>query len=94
MRVFIILTLFISLPMASSFAEESRFNFKITSNFGNIPIEITKLKNRSNSLTGIKLNKWLLSPDFSSFTTSKNILNFSNKKISKNSFYISINFKY
>ena len=48
------------------------------------------------TLAGIKINSWILSPNFSSFVGNKNFSNLSENKNSKEkeSLYIKFNFKF
>ena len=77
-------------------AEEPSFKFTFGSNLANIPVEINKMSKNIKPLSGIKINSWILSPNFSSFAGSKNFLNFSENEKSKKkeSLYIKFNFKF
>ena len=77
-------------------AEESSFNFTFGSNLGNIPLEIKNIKKNSNilNLIGIKKDRWILQPGFSSFAKTEEALNFTKHKISKETLYLKINFKF
>ena len=80
---------FAALTVASfSYAEEPSFKFTFGSNFGKFPIEISSIdKNKKNKM-GLKINKWVLSPNFSSFTDSRILSNFSNNKSSNDDIFI------
>ena len=92
MRIYIFLA---ALTAASfSYAEEPSFKFTFGSNLGKIPIEINSIdKNKKNSM-GLKMNKWILSPNFSSAMGNKNSLDFLNKKNKEDKLYIKINIKF
>ena len=77
-------------------AKESSFKFTFGSNLANIPLEINKTSKNIKTLGGIKINSWILSPNFSSFSGSKNFLNFFENKKSKEKerLYIKFNFKF
>ena len=77
-------------------AKESSFKFTFGSNLGNIPLQINKMSKNIKTPTGIKINSWILSPNFSSFTDNKKFFNFSENKIfkEKESLYIKFNFKF
>jgi hypothetical protein len=77
-------------------AEEPSFKFTFGSNLANIPVEINKMSKNIKTPTGIKINSWILSPNFSSFTDNKKFFNFSEKKIfkEKESLYIKFKFKF
>ena len=77
-------------------AETPSFKFTFGSNLGNIPLEINKMNKNIKTLAGIKINSWILSPNFSSFVGNKNFSNLSENKNSKEkeSLYIKFNFKF
>ena len=77
-------------------AEEPTFKFTFGSNLANIPVEINKMSKNIKTPTGIKINSWILSPNFLSFAGTKKILNFSENRESKEkeSLYIRFNFKF
>ena len=77
-------------------ANEPSFKFTIGGNLANIPVEINKMSKNIKTPTGIKINSWILSPNFSSFTDNKKFFNFSENKIfkEKESLYIKFKFKF
>ena len=77
-------------------AEEPTFNFTFGSNLSNIPFEFNKTSENIKKFPGIKINSWILSPNFLSFAGTKKILNFSENRESKEkeSLYIRFNFKF
>jgi|TARA_B110000495_G_scaffold181694_1_gene176640 hypothetical protein len=74
-------------------ATEPLFKFTFGSNLGNIPLEINKMSKNIKTIGGIKINSWTLSPNFSSFSNDKKILN-QIEKTSKESLYLKIKFKF
>lgn len=82
--------------ITSSFllAEESQLNFTFGSNLGKVPFEINNSKKNINKFSGIKINKWMMSPNFSSFVAGSDSNNFSDKKISRELIYIRFNYKF
>ncbi|MDC1212726.1 hypothetical protein N8016_02915 [Pelagibacteraceae bacterium] len=93
MRFF--LAVLLSVIFYASFlpATEPSFKFTFGSNLGNIPLEINKMSKNIKNKSGIKINSWTLSPNFSSFNNDKKILNQREKK-SKESLYLKIKFKF
>ena len=77
-------------------AEEPIFKFTFGSNLANIPLEINKVSKNIKKSSGIQINSWILSPNFSSFLGSKKILSFSENEESKEkeSLYIRFNLKF
>jgi hypothetical protein len=75
-------------------AEEPSFKFTFGSSLGNIPIEINKTSKNIKKSPGIKINSWILSPNFSSFIGNAENLNFSKGTDLKESLYIKFNFKF
>ena len=77
-------------------AEEPTFKFTFGSNLSNIPFEFNKTSENIKKSPGIKINSWILSPNFLSFKGTKKILNFSENRESKEkeSLYIRFNFKF
>ena len=77
-------------------AEEPSFKFTFGSNLANIPLEFNKISKNIKKSPGIKINSWILSPNFLSFAGSKKFLNFSENRESKEkeSLYIRFNFKF
>ena len=95
MRI-LLLVLAITFNAPFLYAEESSFKLTFGSNLGNIPLEINKINKNKKILSGIKMNSWILSPNFSSFLGNKKSLNFSQNKYAKekDSLYIKFNFKF
>ena len=93
MRFF--LAVLLSVIFYASFlpATEPSFKFTFGSNLGNIPLEINKMSKNIKNKSGININSWTLSPNFSSFNNDKKILNQREKK-SKESLYLKIKFKF
>ena len=95
MRFFLV---FLAITSYTSFlyAEEPSFKFTFGTNLANIPVEINKMSKNIKPLSGIKINSWILSPNFASFAGRKNFLNFSENEKSKEkeSLYIKFNFKF
>tara|TARA_B100001093_G_C26828931_1_gene1015295 strand:+ start:2258 stop:2542 length:285 start_codon:yes stop_codon:yes gene_type:complete len=75
-------------------AADSKFKFIFGSNLGEIPFEINKSSQNINTLPGIKLNSWVLSPKYSSFIGAKESFNFSEDRISKDKIYIKLNIRF
>ena len=77
-------------------AEEPTFKFTFGSNLANIPLEINKVSKNIKKSSGIQINSWILTPNFSSFAGSKKNLNFLGNEESKEkeSLYIKFNFKF
>ena len=74
-------------------AEEPSFKFTFGSNLANIPLEFNKNSKNIRTLGGLKMNSWVLSPNFLSVLGKKKILKsskFSENKVSteKKSLYI------
>ena len=74
--------------------EESSFKFTFGSNLGNVPLEINKMSKNLKKSTGIKINSWILSPNFSSFGGGKKNSNFTEDKGFKEFVYIKFNYKF
>ena len=74
-------------------ATEPEFELTFGSKIGNIPMEISKKSKNIKTIGGIKINSWTLSPNFSSFSNDKKILN-QIEKTSKESLYLKIKFKF
>ncbi len=95
MRFFLLLLLTI---LYTSFlpAEIPSFKFTLGSNLGNFPLEINKMSKNIKNLGGLKINSWVLSPNFSSFLDNKRNSNLSENKHSKGkeSLYIKFNIKF
>jgi len=77
-------------------SEEPTFKFTFGSNLANIPIEINKMNKNIKTSTGIKINSWILSPNFSSFLDNKKFSKVSKNKNfkEKESLYIKFKFKF
>jgi hypothetical protein len=90
-----LLAILLSVIFHASFlqATEPSFKFTFGSNLGNIPLEINKMSKNIKTIGGIKINSWTLSPNFSSFSNDKKILN-QIEKTSKESLYLKIKFKF
>jgi hypothetical protein len=95
MRFFLVV-LAITFYTSFLYAEESSFKFTFGSNLANIPLEFNKISKNIKKSPGIKINSWILSPNFLSFAGTKKILNFSENRESKEkeSLYIRFNFKF
>ena len=85
---FVLILLLTILYSSFSSAEMPSFKFTLGSNVGNIPLEIKKMSNNIKTLGGLKINSWILSPNFSSFAGNKITSKFLEKKNSKDSVYI------
>ena len=96
MKKSIFITLIFIISTLHLHGAEQSFNFTFGSNLGNIPLEIKNIKKNSNTLNlvGIKNNKWILLPSFSSFAKTKDSQDFTRHKISKEIIYLKINFKF
>ena len=90
-----LLAILLSVIFHASFlqATEPSFKFTFGSNLGNIPLEINKMSKNIKTIGGIKINSWTLSPNFSSFSNDKKILN-QIEKTSKENLYLKIKFKF
>tara|TARA_B110001452_G_C14890577_1_gene311259 strand:+ start:306 stop:554 length:249 start_codon:yes stop_codon:yes gene_type:complete len=82
MRRFFLIILVIIFQISFLNAAEPKFKLTFGSNLGNIPLEINKInkidkmiKNKM-SLSGIKINSWILTPNFSSFIKRRDNLLF------------------
>ena len=80
---FLLSILAITFQLSFLHAEEPLFKFTFGSNLGNIPIEINKTSKNIKKSPGIKINSWILSPNFSSFTGDKKLTNFQKKRFLK-----------
>ena len=87
MRFFLSI-LAITFQLSFLHAEEPSFKFTFGSNLGNIPIEINNINKNVKKLIGVKINKWVLSPNFSSFAGNKILSDYSKSKNYKKSVYI------
>ena len=86
----------LSIALNASFlqAAESKFKFTVGGNVGKIPFEINRVNQNTKIFPGIKINSWILSPNFSSFIGDKKNSNFTEVKDFKESLYIKFNFKF
>ena len=75
-------------------AEEPSYKFTFGSSLGNVPFEINKMSKNIKTSPGIKINSWILSPNFSSSKEDKESLNFADDKNFKEFVYIKLNFKF
>ena len=75
-------------------AEEPKFKFTFGSKVGGVPFEINKMSQNIKALPGIKINSWILSPNFSSFIGGKKNSNFTEDKDFKEFLYIKFNYKF
>ena len=99
MRVFFIAIFFMLVNASFLHSEEPSFKFTFGSNLGKIPFEINKTSKNLKKSPGIKINSWILSPNFSSFSGINKSSNFAKKEnFSKNDFsekiYIKFNYKF
>jgi len=95
-RFFLLILLSILYTSFLLSAEMPSFKFTLGSNFGKIPLEINKISKNTETLGGLKINSWVLSPNFSNFIDNKKYSNFSENKDSKEKekLYIKFNFKF
>ena len=93
MRLLLVILLTVASHASFLQATEPLFKFTFGSNLGNIPLEINKMSKNIKTIGGIKINSWTLSPNFSSFSNDKKILN-QIEKTSKESLYLKIKFKF
>jgi hypothetical protein len=93
MKLFL-LFLFISFNLSFLHATEPSFKFTLGGNLGNFPIEINKMSENTKIPNGIKINSWIISPNFLSITRDKKIPNFFDNYDSKENLYIKLNFKF
>ena len=75
-------------------AKESKFKFTFGSKVGGVPFEINKMSQNIKALPGIKINSWILSPNFSSFKSDNKLSNFTKNKISNDKIYMKFNIKF
>ena len=94
MRRFFILILVLTLHAPFLHATEKLFKFTFGTNQGSVPFEINKTNINIKKSPGIKLNSWILTPNFSSFLDDKKKSKFSKKKNSKDDFYIKFKLKF
>ncbi|MDC1095858.1 hypothetical protein OAS47_00905 [Pelagibacteraceae bacterium] len=93
MRLFLVV-LVMTFNMFFLYAEESSFKFTFGSNLGNVPFEINKMSKNIKKSPGIKINSWILSPNFSSFVGDIKNSNFKEDKNFKEALYIKLNYKF
>ena len=94
MRLFLVI---FAITLHTSFLHAKDPSLKLTfgGSLGNIPLEINKVSKNIKTLTGFKINSWILSPNFSSFIRDKKKINLSeNKDFKKDSLFIKLNFKF
>ena len=91
---FLIIILVILFQISFSYAEEQSFKLSFGSNLGNVPFEINKMSKNIKKSPGIKINSWILLPNFSSFVGDKKNLNFTEDKSFKEALYIKLNYKF
>ena len=91
---FSLVVLAITFHMSFLHAEEPSFKFTFGSNLGNVPLEINKMSKNLKKSTGIKINSWILSPNFLFFIEGKKNSNFTEDKDFKEVLYIKLNFKF
>ena len=77
---FFLLVLAITFYTSFLHAEEPSFKFTFGSNLANIPLEINKMSKNIKTSPGIKINSWILSPNFSSFRDNKKFSIFQKKR--------------
>ena len=93
MRFFLSI-LAITFHLSFLYADEPSFKFTFGSNLGSVPIEINKVSKNIKKSPGVKINSWILSPNFSSFVGKKKSSRFLENKKSKESIYIKFKFKF
>jgi len=93
MRFFLAILLTIIFHASFLQATEPSYKFTFGTILGNIPIEINKSNKNKNNISGIKINKWTLSPNFSALSKDKKKLNFKEKQLEENLF-IKIKFRF
>ena len=91
MRLFL-LVLAMTFNFFFLYAEEPSFKFTFGSNLGNVPFEINKMSKNIKKSPGIKINSWILLPNFSSFTGNEKNSNFTEDEDFKEFLYIKLNF--
>ena len=69
-------------------AEERSLKLTFGSNLGNIPLEINNINKNMKKLMGVKIERWVLSPNFSSFAGNKILSDYSKNKNSEDQVYI------
>ena len=93
MKRLFILILVLTLHAPFLHATEKLFKFTFGTNQGSVPFEINKTNKNIKKSPGIKLNSWILTPNFSSFLNDKKESKFS-KKNNKDDFYIKFKLKF
>ena len=91
---FLIIILVILFQISFSYSEEQSFKLSFVSNLGNVPFEINKMSKNIKKSPGIKINSWILSPNFSSFVGDIKNSNFKEDKNFKEALYIKLNYKF
>ena len=94
MRFFLTILLTVLLYASSLHAEEPTFKFTFGTNLGNLPLEVNKTSKNKKTSPGIMISSWSLSPNFLSYVGKKQLFNFSENKISENSFYFKFKLKF
>jgi len=94
MKRFFILILVLTLYAPFLQATEKLFKFTFGTNQGSVPFEINKTNINIKKSPGIKLNSWILTPNFSSFLDDKKKSKFSKKKNCKNDFLLTFKLKF
>ena len=85
----LILTLLLTILYTSFLsAEMPSFKFTFGSNLGSIPLEINNINKNMKKLMGVKIDKWVLSPNFSSFAGNKILSDYSENKNYEEEVYI------
>ncbi|MDC0903531.1 hypothetical protein OAS21_03625 [Pelagibacteraceae bacterium] len=91
-----ILLIILGVIFCTSFlqAKESKFKLTFGINVDEVPLEINKMSKNIKTLPGIKINSWILSPNYSSFAGNKKSTNFYKGKIIKDKIYMKFNLKF
>ena len=93
MRVFLLVVFFI--PMTYLYSDEPLFQFTFGSNIKNLPLKIYKTNEKSlRQPFSVNLNEWIISPIFSSFTSSKLKSNLYGKKEFREKLFIKFKLKF
>ena len=85
---FILILITTILYTSSLPAEMLSFKFTFGSNLGNIPLEINNINKNMKKLMGVKIERWVLSPNFSSFAGNKILSDYSENKNYEEKVYI------
>ena len=75
-------------------AEETSFKLSFGTTVGNIPLQITKTNKNTKNIGGIKLNSWILSPNFSPLKKNKELSSFSTTNYFEEMVYIKFKLKF